>query len=218
MLKLNLGCGFHTPSGWLNVDYAIGAWLAKTPGFATINKKFKIINLNWSNDIFLCDLTKKLPWDDDSVDIIYSSHSLEHLSKIEGRYLLRECHRLLKPNGIIRIIVPDLKVIINRYTQGKIAADEVLDQLYVTYNSPTDGVLKRIIAPFIQFPHKCMYDTPTLLRIMSEIGFEVASKQAFESEIKDIQVIEQSDRTAESILVEGKKYLLMPVSKQILSS
>jgi hypothetical protein len=63
-----------------------------------------------------------------------------------------------------------------------------------------------------------MYDTPTLLRIMSEIGFEVASKQAFESEIKDIQVIEQSDRTAESILVEGKKYLLMPVSKQILSS
>jgi hypothetical protein len=65
MLKLNLGCGFHTPSGWLNIDYAIGAWLAKTPGFATINKKFKIINLNWSNDIFLCDLTKKLHWDDD---------------------------------------------------------------------------------------------------------------------------------------------------------
>ena len=208
MLKLNLGCGFHTPIGWLNVDYAIGAWLAKTPGFATINKKFKIINLNWSNDIFLCDLTKKLPWDDDSVDIIYSSHSLEHLSKIEGRYLLRECHRLLKPNGIIRIVVPDLKVIINRYTQGKIAADEVLDQLYVTYNSPTDGVLKRIIAPFIQFPHKCMYDTPTLLRIMSEIGFEVAIKQAFESEIKDIQVIEQSERTAESILVEGKNICL----------
>lgn len=208
MLKLNLGCGFHTPIGWLNVDYAIGAWLAKPGVFATINKKFKIINLNWSNDIFLCDLTKKLPWDDDSVDIIYSSHSLEHLSKIEGRYLLRECHRLLKPNGIIRIVVPDLKVIINRYTQGKIAADEVLDQLYVTYNSPTDGVLKRIIAPFIQFPHKCMYDTPTLLRIMSEIGFEVASKQAFESEIKDIQVIEQSERTAESILVEGKNICL----------
>lgn len=208
MLKLNLGCGFHTPIGWLNVDYAIGAWLAKPGVFATINKKFKIINLNWSNDIFLCDLTKKLPWDDDSVDIIYSSHSLEHLSKIEGRYLLRECHRLLKPNGIIRIVVPDLKVIINRYTQGKIAADEVLDQLYVTYNSPTDGVLKRIIAPFIQFPHKCMYDTPTLLRIMSEIGFEVAIKQAFESEIKDIQVIEQSERTAESILVEGKNICL----------
>lgn len=205
MLKLNLGCGFHTPIGWLNVDYAIGAWLAKPGVFATINKKFKIINLNWSNDIFLCDLTKKLPWDDDSVDIIYSSHSLEHLSKIEGRYLLRECQRLLKPNGIIQIVVPDLKVIINRYTQEKIAADEVLDQLYVTYNSPTDGVLMRIIAPFIQFPHKCMYDTSTLLRIMSEIGFEVAIKQAFESEIKDIQVIEQSERTAESILVEGKK-------------
>lgn len=210
MLKLNLGCGSHVPSGWVNVDYALGAWVAKLPVFSLINKKFKLINFDWSDNIILHDLRKKFPWKDNSVDAIYSSHTLEHLSKAEGRNFLRECHRVLKPNGIIRIIVPDLKATINKYMQGEIPADEVLDELYVGYDSPNDGALKQKLAPFIRFPHKCMYDTPALLRLMSEIGFEVASKDAFESEIDDVQVIEKSDRTEEAVIVEGRKISTYP--------
>ncbi len=205
MLKVNLGCAYHTPSGWLNVDYAMGAWLAKLPVFSAINKKIKIVKLNWADNIYLYDLRKTFPWKNDSVDVVYSSHTLEHLSKTEGQHFLRECHRVLKPNGIIRIVVPDLKAIVNKYTQGEIAADELLNELDVSYESPGDGSLKRRLAPFIRFPHKCMYDTQTLLRIMSEIGFEVASKQAFESDIDDVQVIEQPERTGEAVIVEGKK-------------
>jgi predicted SAM-dependent methyltransferase len=205
MLKLNLGCGSHTPSDWINVDYAMGAWIAKLPIISLINKNFKILNLDWPDNIFIYDLRKKFPWQDDSVDVVYSSHTLEHLSKTEGQHFLRECHRVLKPNGIIRIIVPDLRVIINKYLQGEIAADKVLDELYVSYDSPEDGALKRKLAPFIRFPHKCMYDTSTLLRVMSEIGFVVASKQAFESEISDLSEIEDSSRTIQAVIVEGKK-------------
>ncbi|GAA6615451.1 class I SAM-dependent methyltransferase [Scytonema sp. NUACC26] len=205
MLKLNLGCGSHTPSGWVNVDYALGAWIAKLPVFSLINKIFKIINIDWSDEIFMHDLRKKFPWEDNSVDVVYSSHTLEHLSRTEGQHFLRECYRVLKPNGVIRIVVPDLNAIINKYTQGAIAADEVLEQLYVSYESPKDGVLKQKLAPFIRFPHKCMYDTPTLLQIVSDIGFEVASKQGFESEIEDVRAIEQLSRTIEAVIVEGKK-------------
>jgi|SRR5579883_1442186 predicted SAM-dependent methyltransferase len=214
MLKLNLGCGSHIPNGWVNVDYAMGAWIAKLPILSTINKKLKIINFDWSDRIFIHDLRKQFPWADNSVDVIYSSHTLEHLSKSEGRHFLRECHRVLKPNGIIRIIVPDLRAIIDKYTQGKIAADQVLDELYVSYESPRDGALKRRLAPFIRFPHKCMYDTPTLLRIFSEMGFEGTSKGAFESEIDDVRVIEQLDRTDEAVIVEGKK-IPAHISKQV---
>ncbi|MDF5716697.1 MAG: methyltransferase domain-containing protein [Rhizonema sp. NSF051] len=205
MLKLNLGCGSHIPDGWVNVDYALGAWVAKLPVFSTVNKKFRIINFDWSDKIYMHDLRKKFPWEDNSVDVVYSSHTLEHLSKTEGRYFLTECHRVLKPNGIIRIVVPNLTAIVNKYMQGEIPADQVLDELYVSYESPHDSGLKRKLAPFIRFPHKCMYDTPTLLRIMSEIGFDVASKYAFESEIDNLSVIEQRDRTDEAVIVEGKK-------------
>jgi SAM-dependent methyltransferase len=215
MLKLNLGCGSHAPSGWVNVDYAIGSWVVKVPFFSLINKKFKIINFNWPDTIFIHDLRKKFPWQDNSVDVVYSSHTLEHLSKTEGQYFLRECYRVLKPNGIIRIIVPDLRAVINKYVQGEIVADKLFDALDVAYESPDDGVLKRKLAPFIRFPHKCMYDTPALLRVMSEIGYEVASKQHCESEIDDVQAIEDPNRTVEAVIIEGKKmpaYTYKPVS------
>ncbi|QIR40337.1 methyltransferase domain-containing protein [Tolypothrix sp. PCC 7910] len=205
MLKLNLGSGSHTPSGWVNVDYAMGAWITKIPVVSHINKNLKILNLDWPSNIFLYDLRKKFPWTDNSVDVVYSSHTLEHLSKTEGQNFLRECYRVLKPHGVIRIIVPDLKAIINKYLQGQIAADQLLDALYVGYESPEDNILKKKLAPFIRFPHKCMYDTPTLLKVMSEIGFEVTSKQAFESEINDLSQIEDYSRTIEAVIVEGKK-------------
>jgi predicted SAM-dependent methyltransferase len=207
MLKLNLGCGPCTPDSWLNVDYAMGAWLAKVPILSTLNKKFKIINLNWAENIFIYDLRKHFPWEDNSVDVIYSSHTLEHLSKDEGQRFLEECHRVLKPQGIIRIVVPDLKAIVNRYVHNEIDADNVLDELGVSYSSSTESWLKQKLAPFIRFPHKCMYDSPALLRIMSSIGFEVKSKEAFESVIDNLEEIEQPERTdtSEAVIIEGTK-------------
>ena len=205
MLKLNLGCGSQTPIGWLNVDYAMGAWLAKIPVLCSVSNKLKIINFDWPENIFLYDLRKKFPWKDNSVDVVYSSHTLEHLSRNEGLHFLKECYRVLNSGGIIRIIVPDLKVIVDKYIQGEIPADRLLDKMHVGYESPEDGLLKKKLAPFIRFPHKCMYDTPTLVKVMSEIGFKADSKGAFESEIKDVRNIEKADRTIEAVIVEGKK-------------
>ncbi len=205
MLKLNLGCGDQTPDGWINVDYALGAWLIKIPLFSLINQKLKLFKFRWKDGIFIHDLRKTFPWQNNSVDVIYSSHTLEHLSKTEGQHFLTECHRVLKPNGIIRIIVPDLKSIVNRYLDNKIAAEELLDELSVGYDSAEDGIIKKIIAPLIRFPHKCMYDSPALLRVMSDLGYQVAEKQYVESEIDDIRTIEDINRTVEAVIIEGRK-------------
>ena len=50
-----------------------------------------------------------------SVDIVYHSHLLEHLYMEEGEDLIRECFRVLKPGGILRIVVPDLERICRDY-------------------------------------------------------------------------------------------------------
>lgn len=205
MLKLNLGCGDQAPKDWTNVDYALGAWIAQLPVISFINKKLKILNFNWPENIYLYDLTKKFPWADNSVDVIYSSHTLEHLSKTQGLHFLSECYRILKPNGIVRIVVPDLRSYVDKYIQGEIPADKLLDELYVGYVSPDESPLKQKLAPFIRFPHKCMYDTPALVRIMSEIGFQAVSKEGFDSEIVNIEGIEIADRTIDAVIVEGKK-------------
>ena len=46
------------------------------------------------------DLTKRLPFDDGSVDAVYSSHLFEHIYYSDAEAILQECHRVLKPGGV----------------------------------------------------------------------------------------------------------------------
>lgn len=203
-MRLNLGCGSQTPKDWINVDYALGARFSKLPFFQVLNRKFKIFNLDWSSDIYLYDLTRSFPWEDASVDIIYSSHALEHLSKADGYHFLKECQRVLRPSGILRVVVPDLSSIVKKYLEEELRADDFVEALGVLYNKSRNP-LKNWLAPFVQSPHQCMYDTKTLLKILHEIGFKAEGKQPFESDISDIENIELAARTQEAVIVEGKK-------------
>jgi SAM-dependent methyltransferase len=54
------------------------------------------------------DLSKGIPWPDRSVDVVYHSHLLEHLDREAAGPFLAEVRRVLKDDGIQRIVVPDL--------------------------------------------------------------------------------------------------------------
>ncbi len=203
-MKLHLGCGSQVVDGWINVDYALGARFMKVPLLRVFNRKLKLFRLDWNEKIVLHDLTKMFPWGDSSAEIIYTSHTLEHLSKEEGRKFLEECHRVLHKGGIIRVLVPDLRYIVDKYINNRIAADDFVEELGVLYTNKSQG-FKRYLSPFVQFPHKCMYDTPRLKRILNELGFDSTSCSAFESRIDDIRLIELEDRAINAVVVEGTK-------------
>lgn len=204
-LRLHLGCGERTPRGWLNVDHFIGARLGRIPGLPRIFRALGVFRLSWSPEIFIHDLRKAFPWDDDSADVIYSSHTLEHLSPGEGLRFIRECHRVLKPGGVIRIVVPDLRACVERYRAGKLSSLEFLDALAVDPVLPSDGRFKRLLAPHVRFPHRCMYDAETLLSRMRGAGFEVELTDAFRSRIEDIGAVESWERTVAAVIAEGTK-------------
>lgn len=204
-MKLNLGCGSQTPEGWTNVDYALGARLLRLPLLSAVNSRLKLFNTGWSSAIVIHDLRKRFPWDSDTADAVYSSHTLEHLSREEGRFFLQECRRVLKPGGIARIVVPDLKSLVSAYSQGDIPADEFVQKLEVMPDTGGGGVLRKALTPFISFPHKCMYDADRLVEIMREIGFRAESRRPFESAINGIRDIELEDRTRDAVIVEGVK-------------
>lgn len=100
MLKLNLGCGGVTYSGWDNIDC--------------------VPELSKNGHEFLChDLRLGLPYQDNSVDLIYSSHFLDHLeASKEVPKLLTECYRVLRPRGVIRLQVMDIRKLITAYLEG----------------------------------------------------------------------------------------------------
>jgi predicted SAM-dependent methyltransferase len=203
-MKLNLGCGSQIADGWVNVDYALGARLMKIPPFALLNRHLRFFSMEWDDRIFIHDLRKRFPWSNGSADAIYSSHTLEHLTKGDGRNFLGECFRVLRPGGVLRIVVPDLEAYIAKYRNQELDADDFLINLDVL-SDRTGGFFKRLLLPYISYPHQCMYDTRRLIQIMHESGFNAEPKEPFESGIEDIHVIEREDRTVDAVIVEGLK-------------
>ena len=109
-LRLNLGCGSCVVPAWTNVDYALGARLAKVPAFRKVNERLGLFHMRWDERIHIHDLRTRFPWRDGSAEAAYSSHTLEHLSRDEGRHFIKECHRVLAPGGVLRVIVPEFAV------------------------------------------------------------------------------------------------------------
>lgn len=89
---LNLGCGTHVHSDWINVDFR-----ETGPG------------------VIVCNLMSSFPFPDKAFDVVYHSHLLEHFPKWYAPDFLKECFRVLKPKGVIRVAVPDLEAIVRLY-------------------------------------------------------------------------------------------------------
>lgn len=94
MKYLNLGCGNHYSKEeiWTNLDF-----------------------ISTGEGVIAHNLLNGIPYPDNTFDVVYHSHLLEHFSKADGAKLLKECHRVLKPGGILRIAIPDLEQIVRGY-------------------------------------------------------------------------------------------------------
>lgn len=204
-MKLHLGCGPHFLEDWINVDYSLGAKVAHTPLIGTLSRVFGLFRIDWNPGIVLHNLAKPLPWPDDSVDFIYSSHTLEHLRREDGEQLLHECHRVLKPGGVLRVVVPDLRSCVDAYLEGGIPCERFVESLMVLKNKEVTWKQKLLGAIDDGHLHKCMYDTPGLIRRFEASGFSASSMPGHQSRIPDIQRVEKLDRTHNAVVVEGVK-------------
>lgn len=204
-LKLHLGCGTRTPAGWQNVDAALGARLAKIRPLRPLLRAIGAFRLEWSDAIVVHDLRRPFPWPDASALAVYSSHTLEHLSKEDGEHFLRECARVLAPGGVVRIVVPDLAAIVSEYEKGALAAVDLVDRLGVSWTHPHDGRLKRMLAPWVRFPHRCMYDARSLLDALRNQGLVAEPCPPLVSRIPDVADVECLERVRESVIAEGRK-------------
>lgn len=113
MKKLNLGCGSRFNVSWFNVDIKSS-----------------------TEQVLEVDLTRKLPYTTNSFDIIYSSHVLEHFKLPQKDNFLSECFRILKPQGVIRLVVPDLEKIVRSYLEqlSQLSDTKVEEREYDNYD------------------------------------------------------------------------------------
>lgn len=111
MKFVNLGCGskYSKDKRWINID------------FCPREKGVKKVNI-----------LKGLPFENDSIDAIFSSNMLEHFTRSQGEQHIVECARVLKRGGIIRIVVPDLENVCREYLKvlDNVRKDESYKEKY----------------------------------------------------------------------------------------
>ena len=74
------------------------------------------------------DVKNPLPFNNEVIDLAYSSHMLEHLSVQEGINFLSECYRCMKKGGVLRLAVPDAAKLISYYQANQLTMfDEIND-------------------------------------------------------------------------------------------
>lgn len=214
---MNIGCGSQALSNWINYDSSIFSILEKFQFLKKILFKLNLIskkayNTKWPYKLIKrINLLKGIPLADDSVNFIYSSHFIEHLSFEEGKNLLTDCYRILKSQGWIRIVCPDLKLITSKYMKTdlnyplfKASKQSDLSFAFIKslHLSENRNFLSRFLSP--GDIHRSMYDFDSLSYLLKLSGFKTIKLRKFKNGVTpDLELLD--NRPEESIYVEAQK-------------
>jgi predicted SAM-dependent methyltransferase len=193
--KLHIGCGPMILEGWLNTDM--------TP-------------LRERGVIYL-DITEPLPLPDGSFDYVYSEHLIEHVSLPAGIDHMKECNRILKRGGIMRIATPDLQFLLDYFAGRPLTPvqqgflDEIIHEFHPGLGLRSPAIL---LNEFVrEWGHQFIYDRDVLRQAMELAGFgEVISCNVKESRHPPLDGLERhgtaiSDayNVLQTMVLEGTK-------------
>lgn len=190
LVKVNLACG-ETPfdDGWLNIDLRPQFKHPELSGFA------------------IADLRNGIPIRSNSVDIIVTSHFLEHLDPFdECRSFLDDCFRILKPNGTLRIVVPDFRRIASIYLDDP----RSFYQEY-SYDKPWFNKARtwsRRLGISVMFGHKMLYDRFSLEEVLENSGFAgITHVNGPDQSLRFAEVIAEviATHTFHSVVMDARK-------------
>lgn len=168
---LNLGCGRRYHPDWTNLDF-------KSTGEGVIAH-----NLN-----------QNIPFPDESFDVVYNSHLLEHFSRSNAEFFLKECYRVLRPQGVLRVIIPDLEQIARTYLTALEKADAGFEEWHYNY----EWILLE------------MYDQT----VRNHSGGDMAAYLSRESIPNEEFIIDRLGTEAKNLIEAGKRRRQKPESTQ----
>lgn len=146
----------------------------------------------------MIDLSKPLPFPDNSVEKIYSSHVLEHFYFRDLMKLLSECRRILKPAGVFSASVPNARIYIEAYARPEAFDPAVYCRYEPAYNHNSKIDYLNYMA-YMDGHHRYMFDEENIVAILGRAGFRSPRLRSFDESI-DIR-----QRDFQSIYVRAEK-------------
>lgn len=223
-VKVNIASGYVALDDWINYDNSIVARVAKIPFLLKLFIKLKLLPAEYTNylhkNLKIRDCRKKMPLRNKSVDFVYTSHFLEHLYRHEALKVLQDSYRVLKHNGRLRVVVPDVNKLINLYSKKQyeklaleakdenipfVSADFLSLHFYPFENNKVKSprFIQKIQELFLR-RHKWMYDYNSMKQLLMSIGFaDIQEKKCGESILGDIEKLDHHPEI--SLFIEAKK-------------
>lgn len=195
-MKLNFGCFNYSIDGWFNADVTPHIQIARVPGLAWLLHKAGKLSDQRLNEhsrgiyrrLHYLDITRRWPFRDGSLSVIYSSHVIEHLLLHEARSCLHEARRCLSDDGLLRLSVPDLDLLINEYRP------EDSLRWATAFFEANERSVKNM--------HHFMYNFASISQLLREAGFKRIVQCAYrEGECPDV---EHLDNRPKSLFVEAR--------------
>lgn len=204
--RLHLGCGADVVSGWVNIDKSPSVLLSRAP---TLRRALGRVGLltpeqarGFPPGAVRADVSNRIPAADASAEFAYSSHMIEHLSRWQALAFFRECRRVLRPGGVLRLATPDLEEMIRDYTHNRspLLAQQPTraDAFCAEYGAYTDppSVLRRFVKKWLGGDsHQWLYDAESLTFLLRESGFAEVTRYSYrKGSVPDLDLIEHRER------------------------
>lgn len=175
--RLNWGCGTEPEAGWLNSDIKEGAGI----------------------DIS-CDILEGLPLDDDSIDYAVSIHALPELRQPDLVPALEELRRVLKPEGVLRLALPNLETAIAAYQAGD--AD-----YFLVPDEDARSLGGKMIVQLTWYGYsKSMFLPDWTQELLERASFRNVQQCGYRQTASDFpEIVDLDNRERESIFFEGVK-------------
>jgi SAM-dependent methyltransferase len=195
--RLNLGCFDQPLAGWVNTDITPHIWISRFPFAARLlhftrmmsSKRWEQHNAGIFRQIKYLNLSRKFAYPSDFFAAAFTSHVLEHLYPSIAVQCLRECLRVLRPNGVLRIAVPDLDRMVQEYDPAN--PESFLQEVF-QYGVGVD-----------KNSHRWHYNYNNLRSHLLSVGFSRVTRCKFR--IGRCPEVESIDRRPESLFVEAFK-------------
>lgn len=170
---IQYGCGFSAPENWTNYDASPTLRFERLP---IIGKIYTRNSQRFPENVKYGDIVKGLPEQPDSCDGIYCSHVLEHLAYNDFLTAIKNTYLILKPGGLFRGVVPDLKAAalsyIETFDTNPAPANTFMQNTMLGIEDRGTSLVGLAKGMFGNSKHLWMWDYKTLQFELEKAGFK----------------------------------------------
>lgn len=199
MLIVNFGCGDSIDPERVNVDGSLTVLLAKAipfPSWIFGTRRSAFVDAIRNNQVRF-GRASTFAMEPQSIDGFYASHVLGHLARRECEDLLKRVRTMLRPGGILRVVLPDLLRLAKSYANGEIDCDTFVERSKLSGDEMPAWRLATSLSR-----HRWGYDFPSFSRVLEQSGYHNIVKSEF-GKGSPLARLDLPARASESFYVEA---------------